>query len=255
MMKLISKIIPILLVVLIFTSCKSKKQMIYFQNVNNNEKINNEAFNKAQLLKPNDLISVTVLAFDMDAVAIFNGQGLAGEGTTGGVKTYLIGSDGNIEFPLLGKVKMAGITRNEATNLLRSKISEYVKDPIVNLELKNFRVTVLGEVARPGVYKVDNERITLLEALGLAGDMTIFGERKNVLVVRETDGKKSYNRIDLTTDEVFKSPVYYLSQNDVVYVEPNKTKINESSARSTGVILSVVGVLLSATTLIIQQSN
>ena len=121
-------------------------------------------------------------------------------------------------------------------------------------KLKNFRVTVLGEVARPGVYQVNNERITLLEALGLAGDMTIFGERKNILVIREKDGKKSYTRIDLTSDEIFKSPVYYLSQNDVVYIEPNKTKVKQSKTSSMGVVLSVVGILLSATTLIIRNN-
>jgi polysaccharide export outer membrane protein len=190
----------------------------------------------------------------MSAVALFNGQGVSGESSGGGAKTYLIDHTGFIEFPLLGNIKLAGLTRTAATSLLKDKISEYVKDPIVNLELKNFRVTVLGEVTRPGVYQVNNERITLLEALGLAGDMTIFGERKNVLVVREKDGKKSYTRIDLTSDEIFKSPVYYLSQNDVVYIEPNKTKVRQSKTSSTGVIISIVGVLLSVTTLLIRSN-
>lgn len=256
-MKIISKkvtIITLLLSVMILASCNSKKDIVYFQEINNEKQVENQVTNRAQLLKANDLIEVIVLAFDMSAVALFNGQGISGDISGGGAKTYLIDHSGFIEFPLLGNIKMAGLTRTEATSLLKDKIAEYVKDPIVNLELKNFRVTVLGEVARPGVYQVNNERITLLEALGLAGDMTIFGERKNILVIREKDGKKVYTRIDLTSDEIFKSPVYYLSQNDVVYIEPNKSKVRESKTSSMGVVLSIVGILLSAMTLIIRNN-
>ncbi|MGK0308340.1 MAG: polysaccharide export outer membrane protein [Urechidicola sp.] len=256
-MKIISKkfaVITLLLSLMILASCTSKKDIVYFQEINNENQVENQVNNRAQLLKSSDLIEVTVLAFDMSAVALFNGQGISGDSSGGAAKTYLVDHAGFIEFPLLGNIKMAGLTRTEATGLLKDKIAEYVKNPIVNLELKNFRVTVLGEVARPGVYQVNNERITLLEALGLAGDMTIFGERKNILVIREKDGKKSYTRIDLTSDEIFKSPVYYLSQNDVVYIEPNKTKVKQSKTSSMGVVLSVVGILLSATTLIIRNN-
>lgn len=235
---------------LMLSSCASKKDIVYFQDINSNEQVINQVKNDTQLLSPNDLIKISVLAFDMSAVAMFNGQGISGSG--GGSKTYLINNDGFIEFPLLGNIKIAGLTRVNATSLLKEKIGEYVKDPIVNLELDNFKITVLGEVSRPGVFHVNNERITLLEALGLAGDMTIFGERKNVLVIRESDGKKSYTRVDLTSDEIFRSPVYYLSQNDVVYIEPNKTKVKESTTNSTNVILSVVGILLSAAALIVR---
>jgi polysaccharide export outer membrane protein len=245
----------LLLLVIMLTSCASKKDIVYFQDVNNKEQIINQASNKAQLLKPNDLIEVTVLAFDMDAVALFNGQGISENSSGGAAKTYLVDHKGFIEFPLLGNIKISGMTRMEATNILKDKISEYVKDPIVNLKLQNFKVTILGEVSRPGVYQVMNERITLLEALGLAGDMTIFGERKNVLVIRDNDGKKSYTRVDMTKDDVFKSPVYYLSQNDVVYIEPNNSKVKQSKVSSTGLIFSVVGILLSATTLILRVNN
>lgn len=254
-MKLIKRINVVLLFTLILCSCASKKDKIYFQNIKDQQDIVNQTSITTQLLKPNDVLKVSVLAFDMSAVAVFNGQGLDSEGAGGASKKYLIDIDGFIEFPLLGKIKLAGKSLNEATKILTARIAEYVKDPIVDLELDNFKITVLGEVARPGVFKIDNERVTILEALGLAGDMTIHGQRKNVLVISENDGKKSYNRIDLTSDEVFKSPVYYLSQNDVVYVEPSKTKINESSVRSTGLILSTVGVLLSITTLIINNTK
>lgn len=239
-----------ILSVLMLSSCTSKKDIVYFQNVNNNQQVLNQVVNVTQKLSPNDLLKVSVLAFDMSAVAMFNGEGISGSG--GGSKTYLIDNNGNIEFPLLGNIKMAGLTRVEATKLLKDKISEYVKDPIVNLDLKNFKITVLGEVNKPGVFQINNERVTLLEALGLAGDMTIFGERKNILVIREGDGKKSYTRIDLTSDEIFKSPAYYLSQNDVVYIEPNNAKVKQSGTNSTNTVLSVVGILLSAITLIVR---
>lgn len=252
--KLIKKYSFIAFFVLLLASCTSKKNTVYFQGVTNNKLIENQVANSSQLLKPNDMIQVVVLALDMNAVALFNGQGIAGESTGGGAKTYLIDANGNIEFPLLGNLKLAGLTRMEATELLTNKIGELVKNPIVNIELKNFKVTVLGEVARPGVYKINNERVTLLEALGLAGDMTIYGERKNVLVVSEKDGKKSYTRVDLTSDEVFKSPVYYLSQNDVVYVEPNKAKIKQSKVNPTRDILPIISVLLSATAIILRNN-
>ncbi|MCF6279634.1 MAG: polysaccharide biosynthesis/export family protein [Flavobacteriaceae bacterium] len=235
---------------LMLSSCAPKKDIVYFQDMNSNQEISSLVKNSTQLLSPNDLLKVSVLAFDMSAVALFNGQGISGSG--GGSKTYLINNDGFIEFPLLGNIKMAGLTRVEATSLLKEKIGEYVKDPIVNLELENFKITVLGEVARPGVFHINNERVTLLEALGLAGDMTIFGERKSVLVIRENDGKRSSTSVDLTSDEVFRLPVYYLSQNDVVYIKPNNTKIKQSKANSTNLVLSVVGILLSAAALIVR---
>lgn len=242
--------ILIIFSLLILSSCASKNNIVYFKDINNNKEILNQVKNSTQLLSPNDLLKVSVLAFDMSAVALFNGLGVSGSG--GGAKTYLIDNDGFIEFPLLGNIKMAGLTRVEATSLLKDKIGEYVKEPIVNLELENFKITVLGEVARPGVFHINNERVTLLEALGLAGDMTIFGERKNVLVVRENNGKISSTSVDLTSSEVFSSPVYYLSQNDVVYIEPNNAKVKQSKSNSTNLVLSVVGILLSAAALIVR---
>lgn len=141
------------------------------------------------------------------------------------------------------------MTRLEATDVLKKKIGAYVNNPIVNIKIVNFKITVLGEVARPGTFKINHERVTILEALGLAGDMTIFGQRQNVLVIRELDGKKTYTRIDLTTDEVFKSSVYYLSQNDVVYVEPNGDRMNQSKSNMSQIALPIIAILISAATL------
>lgn len=245
----------ILLILLSLYSCASKKDVVYFQNLTNNKQIENQAKIKAVVFSPSDLLGIRVLALDMNAVALFNGNGVSGTDASVGVtKEYLIDNNGYIDFPLLGNLKLSGLTKKQSADLLKSKIGEFVKDPIVEVELKNFKITVLGEVNSPGVYSIVNERVTILDALGLAGDLTINGERRNVLIIREEDGKKSFSRLDLTCDGIFKSDLFYLTQNDVVYVEPNQSKVRQSTTNSTGVILSVVGVLLSVTTLILRNN-
>src|SRR5690606_13848156 len=164
----------------------------------------------------------------------------------GGMKlqTYLIDYDGNIEFPVLGTIHIAGMTRTEATQMLKEKISEYAKDPIVNIRLVNFTVTILGEVARPGTFTIQDERITLTEALGMANDLTIFGKRDNVLLIREVDGQKKFAKIDLTSVNAVNSPLYYLQQNDVIVVEPNNARIRSSTFnQNNGVLISAIGTL------------
>ncbi|AOW20088.1 polysaccharide biosynthesis/export family protein [Urechidicola croceus] len=243
--------IVILSVVTLLSSCGTQEDIVYFQNIKNNQN-SSRATSYTPTLNPDDLIKIHVLAFDMQAVGPFNGQGITGSVSGEGSKSYLIDQNGNIEFPVLGNIKLAGLTRLEATELLKKKIAEYVKEPIVNISIENFKITVLGEVKNPGTFRIDNERITILEALGLAGDLTIYGERKDILVVRESDGKRINTRVDLTTDEVFQSPVFYLAQNDVIYIKPSESKIKQSKPPSDfkTIILPVIGVLLSAATLI-----
>jgi len=239
-----------LIAVLLLSSCASRKDIAYFSEtgVANATK---ELGQYAPTLSADDLLEISVAALDMQSVGPFNGIGIDGDIAASVKKTYLIDENGNIEFPIIGDVKLAGLSRLEATEALKTKIEAYVKDPIVSLKIVNFKITVLGEVAHPGTFKIDHERVTILEALGLAGDMTIFGERKNVLVIRERDGKKTYTRINLTTDEVFKSSVYYLSQNDVVYIEPNGDRMNQSKSNLTQIALPIIAILLSAGTLAI----
>jgi polysaccharide export outer membrane protein len=159
-------------------------------------------------------------------------------------QTYLIDPEGNIEFPVLGTIKVGGLTRVEATKMLKERIGEYVNEFIVNIRLINFTITVLGEVARPGAFTVQNERVSLNEALGLAGDLTIYGRRDNIFLIREVDGKKKYAKYDLTSINVVNSPVYYLSQNDVIYVEPNSARIKTSSFNpNNGILISAVSTL------------
>jgi len=159
--------------------------------------------------------------------------------------TYTVNENGNISFPILGEVHLAGLTRTEAIEKLRSDLGEYIKDPGVNINFNNFRISVLGEVARPGSFIMPTERVTVLEALGMAGDLTIRGVRENVLLIREIDGQKTMHRLDLTQQKTLNSPYYYLVQNDVIYVEPNKAQINNSKLGSnTNVIISIAGLLI-----------
>src|SRR5690606_36854273 len=145
------------------------------------------------------------------------------------LQNYLVDAEGYIEYPVLGKVKLGGMTRPQAISHMKGLLAEYIVSPGVTLQITNFKVTVLSEVSNPGSFTLPHERITILEAIGLAGDLTLYGVRKNVLVIREADGEKSFHRVDLTSDEVFNSPVYMLIQNDLVYVEPNTARSTTST--------------------------
>ncbi|MGS2726147.1 polysaccharide biosynthesis/export family protein [Psychroserpens sp. BH13MA-6] len=247
-----SKLSMLLLTLVMLSSCASRKDLVYFQDEPIADQSLSELDNNYEIIyKPNDILTIDVSAEVAESVAAFN-LPLVAYDTSGGVttqtnvlrQTYLIDPKGNIEFPVLGTVKMAGLTRVEATNMLKERIGEYVKEFIVNIRLVNFTITVLGEVNRPGAYTVQDERISLTEALGLAGDLTIYGKRDNIFLIREVDGKKKYAKFDLTSINVVNSPVYYLSQNDVVYVEPNKARIRTSSYNpNNGILIAAISTL------------
>ena len=228
----------------LFMSCGSRKNIVYMQNARpfETEVVTNSFEPK---FKIDDIVSIYISSFDMAATAPFNLT--VGAGTNTRELDYVIDKDGNIDFPVLGKIKLIGLSTSEAKELFRNRLiaGQYLNDPIVNIRIKNFRVTVLGQVHNPGTYMVEGERITLLEAIGLAGDLDIKGKRKNVLVIRDFDGVKTYTRVDLTTKEFVNSPVYYLTQNDVVYVEPNKSVVRTSNLDSRLTIgLSVFSIIL-----------
>ncbi|HVF97896.1 MAG TPA: polysaccharide biosynthesis/export family protein [Flavisolibacter sp.] len=190
------------------------------------------------VITQNDLLSIIVTSLNQSASTVFNAPNVAspasaGNSSAGPIYTsgYLVDNDGNIQFPLLGSIKAAGLTeamlKNQIVKALTDK--KLLLDPIVTIRHLNFRVTVLGEVGGPTVINVPSEKISLLEALGLAGDVTIYGKRDNVLVIREEAGQKIIKRLNLNTSEIFNSPYYYLRSNDIVYVEPNKAKVASSS--------------------------
>jgi len=238
-----------LLALLTITSCASRKDLIYFQDEPIEEGI--AAQEPEQLIyKTDDILTINVSAFDPETVKPFNMYTISNNteilraNGARQVQTYLVDYDGNIDFPVLGKIKVAGLTRTEVTTLLTERIKEYANDPIVNVRLVNFTVTILGEVSRPGTFTIQDERVTLLEAIGMANDLTIYGKRNNVLLIREVDGIKKFAKIDLTTINAVNSPLYYLQQNDVIYVEPNNARIRSSTYnQNNGVLISAIGTL------------
>lgn len=245
-----TRIFFILLLIPIFFACKTKEKMVYFQGVQEDS----VAVAYTTVLEVDDFISVVVTADNPEQALQFNlpSQGViqsANNGYTVGNPArlgYLIDKDGYINFPVIGKVKLGGLERSEAVRLLEKEIAAYINNPVVQLQIENFKVTVLGDVSRPGTFKIPNERITLLEAVGLAGDLKLTGVRKNVLVIREQNGVRTEYRVDLTSKELFTSPVYYLKQNDVIYVEPNMAARSQSTFfRTTGsIFISIASVVV-----------
>lgn len=260
---LIKKTIPFFVILLLLFSCKPKEQIVYYQNID--KLTNNEKSNSYEIkIQPDDLLLIIVSANDPETAIPFNLSSVSVPSTYGTMasrgqetmQSYLVDATGTIDFPILGKLKVSGLSRSEATQLLETKIAKYIKNPIINLRLTNFKISVQGEVTLPGVYPVSSNRITLIEALSMAKDLTIYGRRDNILIIREVDGIKSYNRVDITKADFINSPFYYLAQNDVIYVEPNKTKINGAAVGpNTGVIISVTSLLITMVTLIISLSK
>jgi polysaccharide export outer membrane protein len=233
-------------------SCASKKDLVYLQNTNDSDS-NSRVVNYEPKLQNDDLLSIIVSADQPELTIPFNMPQIQGNyqinENQDGIKTYLIDAYGFIEFPVVGKIKMAGLTRTEAINKLHDAVKEYITNPTINLRILNYKISVLGEVVRPGSFKISSERVTFLEALSMAGDLTIYGKRNNILLVREVDGKATYNRIDITKADFINSPFYYLKQNDVLVVEPNNTRINSSAVGpNTTVVISSLSLL---TTIII----
>jgi polysaccharide export outer membrane protein len=255
------KIIALLLFVGLMYSCASKEDVVYFNGMSSaDNSIGLDSYSPTYHI--DDELVIIVNALDAEAARPFNKSSVSvsldildARGRER-IQTYRVDPDGNVNFPVLGKLKLAGLNRSQATLMLQEKLTDYIKDPIVDIETVNYRITVLGEVARPGTFTAVNERITLVEAISLAGDLTIYGERENVLVIQDYDGKKTYTRVNLKSNDLFNSPVYYLSQNDVVYVEPNKTRAKGSAiGAQTGVILSSLGLLISMTALVVTILN
>lgn len=246
-----------LLLILMITSCASKKDIVYFQNASGYETlVDKNSFTPK--FKVDDLVSIHVSTLNEEASAPFNlfrGIRSTGAGVTPQSVDYLVDQAGEIDFPVIGKIKIVGLSPEEVRIMLRDRLSEYLKDPIINIRLQNFTVTILGEVNRPGTYPVNGERITILEALGLAGDLTIKGQRNNIMVIRDFDGAKVYNRIDLRSKDALNSPVYYLTQNDVVYVEPNESAITSSQLDNRASIWVSIGSVLITSSVILLTRN
>lgn len=252
------KAVGFLLLLIVCFSCGSKKDVVYYQNIDGMAAQQNPSSYEIKI-QPDDLLMIIVSADDPEVALPFNLKTFSistnnrldaarGQET---VQLYLVDQSGAIEFPVIGKLKVSGLTRTEVLQLLQEKISTYIKSPIINLRIMNFKISLQGEVNLPGTFPITSERVTLVEALSMAKDLTIYGRRDNILVIREINGVKSYNRVDITKSDFINSPFYYLAQNDVVYVEPNKTRINSSAVGpNTSVIISAISILVSLSVLI-----
>ncbi len=214
----------------LIASCASKENIVYLQNNN----ITSSATQYEPTIQPDDVLSIMVSSENPEVAAPYNLKSVAIQNATEviavneQVQAYIVNSKGAIQFPMLGDIVLGGLTKTEAIDKLKSILKDHVKDAIIHMRILNFKVSVLGEVAKPGTFTVNSERITILEALSMAGDLTVYGKRKNILVIREKNGVKTTQQIDLTNSDFLNSEYYYLVQNDVVYVEPNKTKVNSS---------------------------
>lgn len=253
----LKKIIVLVLGGILCLSCGSSKKVVYLQDADVNKRVKSECEYRT-VIHLDDLLSIIVSCEDAEAAIPFNTPmiGLGRDVTSSsqqGAQGYLVDKDGNIDFPVLGKIHVDGLSRKELSELLKEKLSEYLKNPIVTIQFLNFKVTVLGEVKNPGSYKVNSERVSILDALGMAGDLQINAKRKNVLVTREVGDEKIFARIDLTSTEFLDSPFFYLQQNDVIYVEPNRGRIAGGNASAfLPYILSSVSTLVAIVALIVR---
>lgn len=248
--KLFNEIICLLLF-LIIMSCGTPKNITYFQGLKNLEEFNLDNVSKIRY-KPHDIISILVTASDTETVTAFNNSAVVdGTNNIHTPTNYLVDSNGMIEFPVIGSLKVANLTSTEIKLLIKRKLKTYINNPIIDVKLENFKITVLGEVRNPGQILVNNENITIIEALGLAGDLNINGKRTNIMVIRKVNNKKIVHKVDLTSKDIFNSPVYHLNQNDIVYIEPNKarkkisrdnewTRILTTTSSILGIIISVI---------------
>ncbi|KAB1155794.1 polysaccharide biosynthesis/export family protein [Flavobacterium luteum] len=259
---LLKKIVPFFFTIFLL-SCSSREKIVYYQNIDSlPSKQNTNSFEIK--IQPDDLLMIIVSAEESESAIPFNLKTYNVTNTKQldlvvgqqSLQLYLVDASGTIEFPVLGKLKVSGYTRSEVLKMFQEKISKYISKPIINLRITNFKFSVQGEVNLPGTYQVISERITLIEALTMAKDLTIYGKRNNILLIREIDGVKSYNRVDITKADFINSPFYYLAQNDVIYVEPNKNKINGAAVGpNTGVIISITSLLITLITLIITSTK
>ncbi|UMY65819.1 MULTISPECIES: polysaccharide biosynthesis/export family protein [unclassified Flavobacterium] len=243
---------------LLCVSCAPKEKIVYY---NAGAQESNSSYESR--IKSDDLLMITVLSPDNDAATLpFNLQASYALSTGSGqnvnpqlleYQSYLVDKKGEIEFPIIGTLKLGGLTKAEAVDKLKQEVKRYVNNPIINLRILNYRISVTGEVLRPGTFTVNSERISLPEALALAGDMTIYGDRKNIKIIRDIEGVKTIHKVDITNTSFMNSDLYYLSQNDVIYVEPNKTKVNSSAVGPNITVgLTALSLLITVAALILR---
>ena len=246
--------------ILMLASCSTVKDIAYFQNkiVNEPEAIDKHA---GIVIQPKDMLSIVVSSRNPELVAMFNlpvisyqaGSEVVSSAGQQRLMGYVVDNNGQIDFPVLGPINVAGLTRWELSELIKKRLLDegLLTDAVVTVEFMNFKVSVIGEVNGPGTFTIQGDKVTILQAISLARDLTIFGERENVTVIRERDGQRIMYEINLCDVSMFNSPAYYLQQNDVVYVTPNKVKARNSDIGSaTSLYFSATSILISMISLL-----
>ena len=243
----------VLVLAMCVAGCTSSKKIIYFQNIDD-AVLNPVGTDYEAVIKKDDRLTIVVSGPDKSVCAPYN-LTLNEAGSTGAVLnsnpetvtlSYLVDRNGDIDFPILGKIHVEGMTRNELVDYLTEQIGKDVKDPIVYVSFRNYKITILGEVKSPGTYTIDSKKINVLQALGMAGDLNLTAQRENILLLREVDGVLTHQRIDLRDKSLLESPYFYLQQNDVLYVLPSTTRVATATTAT-----AIWGMVLSSITTII----
>ena len=258
---ILNKLIFVVLLPFLFTACQSYKKVPYLQDSGEVQRAVAEAKLYDARIMPKDLLTIVVSCTDPELAEPFNltvatpvSASQNNLTSQPALQQYLVDNRGNIEFPILGTLHIGGLTKSEAETLIKGKLSDYIKEsPIVTVRMANYKISVIGEVNAPGTFTISNEKVNLFEALAMAGDMTVYGLRDNVRLIREdADGHQHIITLDMNRADIVQSPYYYLQQNDILYVTPNKTKAKTADiSTSTTIWFSVVGTLVSLASLII----
>lgn len=242
---------PLFILAAMLTACTSAKEIAYLQDIDSVQ-LNDITSRYEAKIQKDDLLSIIVSGPDKQVVMPYN-LTLTDNTTTGGTYNpetstlpYLVDNEGNINFPILGKIHVEGMTRTQLSQYLISEISKDVKDPIVYVSFKNFKITILGEVRNPGTYNISSEKLTIFQALGQAGDLTLSAKRDDILLIREIDGKNTYHRIDLRSASLLNDDYYYMQQNDVLIIQPSAKRITAATTNTVtwSVIVSAISSLL-----------
>lgn len=241
------------------TGCTSSKSILYFQDIDQ-AMLGKLPDNYEAVIKKDDRLAIVVSGSDKSVTAPYNlTLGEIGVNGSGGYRpeevtlSYLVDKNGNIDFPVLGQLHVEGLTRTQLAAYLKKEISKDVKDPIVYVAFKNYKITVLGEVKSPGTYTMDSEKINILQAIGKAGDLNLTAKRDGIILLREVNGVQTYTKIDLKSSELLDSPYFYLQQNDVLYIPPSATRVATATAAtniwsvalsSVASVVAIVGLIL-----------
>ncbi|MFT4224751.1 polysaccharide biosynthesis/export family protein [Dysgonomonas sp.] len=259
-----SLLVPVLFCLLLLSSCNSSKDIIYLQDIPLEQNLATIKSSEIAIM-PRDMVSIVVSSKDPLLAALFNlprvtyqtGTAQFNEGSNNQILGYTVDAKGYIDFPVLGTIQVEGLTRKQLSVMIKERLiaDDLLRDPVVTVDFMNLKISMLGEVNSPGKYSIDRDQINILEAISMAGDLTIYGKRDRVFVMREKDGGRITYKMDLRSSGIFSSPAYYLQQNDIVYVEPNNVRagqstVNDNNVKSVSLWMSVISLAATLSVLI-----